>query len=221
MKTSHKSNLRAAGLLVLPGLTLLLVAQQINSLSIAGKTGSARVVHVSGRNYVELEGLARLVNGSISFHGDQIVLTLAGSGAEIPASAPDPGGFSKDFVTAGIEVMAELREWRAALQNSIVSGVPISANWIAPLRSKAQQALGVASVSATTAADRNALPFLTGQFNNVGALSDKYLQMTLSMSYIDPRSLDNDPLDRRITACSRSLASMATANQFVDDGSCR
>jgi hypothetical protein len=53
------------------------------------------------------------------------------------------------------------------------------------------------------------------------ALTDKYLQMTKSMTYIDPNSLDNDPLDQKLRACGHSLASMATANQFVDDGSCQ
>jgi hypothetical protein len=41
------------------------------------------------------------------------------------------------------------------------------------------------------------------------------------MTYIDPDSLDNDPLDQKIRACGPLLASMATANQFIDDGSCQ
>jgi hypothetical protein len=41
------------------------------------------------------------------------------------------------------------------------------------------------------------------------------------MTYIDPDSLKSDSLDQKIVTCARSLASMATANQFVDDGSCQ
>jgi hypothetical protein len=52
-------------------------------------------------------------------------------------------------------------------------------------------------------------------------LSDKYLQMAKSMTYIEPNSLESDPLDQKIRTCAHSLASMATANQFVDDGSCQ
>jgi hypothetical protein len=55
----------------------------------------------------------------------------------------------------------------------------------------------------------------------MSALSDKYFQMSASMTYIDPSSLDSDPLNQKISTCARSLASMATANQFVDDGSCQ
>jgi hypothetical protein len=65
------------------------------------------------------------------------------------------------------------------------------------------------------------MPFLTSEFNNMRALTDKYLQMTKSMTYIDPNFLDTDPLDQKIRTCARSLASMATANQFIDDGSCQ
>jgi len=51
-------------------------------------------------------------------------------------------------------------------------------------------------------------------------LKDKYLQLTASRTYIAPNSLDIDPLDQKIRTCAHSLASMATTNQFVDDGSC-
>ena len=67
----------------------------------------------------------------------------------------------------------------------------------------------------------SAMPFLTNEFSNMRALTDKYLQMTKSMTYIDPNSLDNDPLDQKIRSCAHSLPSKATANQFIDDGSCQ
>ena len=73
---------------------------------------------------------------------------------------------------------------------------------------------------ATTASDQNAAPFLKAQFDKLSSLSDKYLGMAASLSFIDRNSLNNDSLDRSIMACNRSLSSMATANQFVDDGTC-
>lgn len=219
MKAVRKRNLRVATFLVLWGSALPLTAQHSDSLSVAGQTGSARVVQVNGHNYVEVEGIARLTNSSINFVGNQIIITLPGADANLPA--PAPAGFSRDFVTAGIEAMAEQREWRAALKNAIERRYPLAENWLSALRAKAQQALTIASVSATTAADKNALPFLTNQFNNMSTLSDKYLKMSVSLTYIDPKAIDKDALDRKIAACAHSLASMATTNQFVDDGSCR
>jgi hypothetical protein len=209
---------------VASGLTVLavsLLAQSTNSLVIAGQSGSAKVIQLSGRNYVAVEDLGRLVNGSISFNGNQIVLTLPGSSQDNSAPAATPTGFSKDFVTAGIEAMSQVREWRAALRNAIQRGYPLSEDWLSAYRNQAQQAVRLAAVAASTPADKSAMPFLTNEFSNMRALTDKYLQMTKSMTYIDPNSLDNDPLDQKIRACAHSLASMATANQFIDDGSCQ
>jgi hypothetical protein len=208
-----------AALLILSALALSLAAQQSNSLIIAGQRGSAKVIQVDGRNYVEVEGFARLTNSSISFNGNQIVMTL--SGAAAPAPAAPATGFSKDFVIAGIEAMALIREWHAALRNAIERSYPLGEDWLATYRAQALTALRLASVAVNTTPDQNALPFLTNEFNNMVKLSDKYLQMAKSVTYIRPDSLDTDPLDQKIRTCAHALASMATADQFVDDGSCQ
>jgi len=218
--------LALAALLLLPVLALYLAAQQSKSLTVAGQSGSAKVIQVDGLNYVEVEGLARLTNSSVSFNGTQIVLTPPGSTADasIPsASTPSApaAGFSKDFVTAGVEAMAQMREWHAALKNAIERGYPLAEEWLTAHRAESQQALRLASVAVNTTADKNTLPFLTSEFNNMRQMSDKYLAMTKSMTYIAPDSLGKDPLEQKIVTCGRSLASMVTANQFVDDGSCQ
>jgi hypothetical protein len=208
-------------LLILLAVALSLAAQQSNSLIIAGQPGSAKVIQFDGRNYVDVEGLARLTNSSIGFDGNQIVLTLAGATTGGPTPAAPTAGFSKDFVNAGIEAMAQIREWRAALKTAIDNSYPITENWLAANRAQAQQSLRVASVAVNTTSDKNVLPFLTNEFNNMRKLSDKYLQIATARTYIPPGSLDGDPLDQKIRACGHSLASMATTNQFVDDGSCQ
>jgi hypothetical protein len=206
---------------ILPALALSFAGQQSNSLIIAGQPGSAKVIQVDGRDYVEVESLAHLTKSSISFDRNQIVLTLPGSTADSPAPAMSPTGFSKDFVTAGIEAMAQMREWHAALKSAIDRGYPLAEDWLTANRAQAQQALRLASLAANTIGDKNTLPFLSNEFSNMRQLSDKYLQMSSSRTYIASGSLDTDPLDQKIRACGRSLASMATANQFVDDGSCQ
>jgi hypothetical protein len=210
-----------AALLILPALALSLAAQQSNSLIIAGQPGSAKVTQVDGRNYVEVEGLARLTNSSISFNENKIVLTLSGAAADAPTPAAPATGFSKDFVIAGIEAMALIREWHAALRNAIERSYPLGEDWLAAYRAQALTDLRLTSVAVNTTTDKNALPFLTNEFNNMVKLSDKYLQMAKSVTYIAPDSLGTDPLDRKIRTCAHSLASMATANEFVDDGSCQ
>src|SRR5690242_15584902 len=70
--------------LVLAGVVVPLAAEQSNSLSITGHTGSAKIVQVEGHDFVEVEGLARLINASVRFTGNQIVITLPGGGDTPP-----------------------------------------------------------------------------------------------------------------------------------------
>lgn len=222
MRMQSIKNYRAlAALLMVPAMALSLAAQRSNSLIIPGQEGSAKVIRVGGHNYVDVEGLARLTNGSISFNGNQIILNLPGAGPDTSTQAAPDTGFSKEFVSAAIEAMAQLREWHAALRNAIERYYPITDDWIAAERAQAERAVRLATVTASTTADKNAAPFLTNEFNNMGALSDKYLQIAASRTYIRTDALGSDELDQRIRACARSLATMATTNQFTDDGSCQ
>jgi hypothetical protein len=207
-------------------LAIAVAAQQTNSLAIAGLPGSASVTQVNGHNYVEVEGLARMTGAALSFNGNQIVMNMPVSGAatQQPAAQappPPPPGFSKGFVAAGIEAMSQVREWHAALKNAIQGGYPLRADWLNALKAQAQQSLRLAGLAVSTDSDRNVMPFLTNEFNNMSQLSDKYVQKTVSMSYFGRDALANDPIDQKIMTCAHSLASMATTNQFVDDGSCQ
>jgi hypothetical protein len=114
-----------------------------------------------------------------------------------------------------------VREWHAALRNAIERGYPLSAEWLDGFRRNSQESLRLAGVAATTDMDRKALPLLTNEFNNMGALSDKYMQMTKSMNYIAPNALSSDPLEQKLVACGRSLSGMVSSNQFADDGACQ
>jgi len=210
-----------AALLILPAMALSLAAQRTNSLIIPGQPGSAKVMRIAGHNYVDVEGLARLANGSISFNGNQIVLALPGASADASTSAASDTGFSKEFVTAAIEATAQMREWHAALRNAIQRNYPISEDWLTVERARAEPAVRLASVAASATADKKTAPFLTNEFNYMRDLSDKYLQIAASRTYIPTDALESDQLDQKIRACGRSLATMATTNQLVDDGSCQ
>ncbi len=211
-----------AALLTLPVLALTLTAQQSNSLAVSGQQGEARVIQVQGHNYVEVEGLARITNGSISFNGNRILLTIPGFPGNAPAAASAPApGFSKGFLTAGIEAMARDREWHSVLNNAIERGFPLSDDWLEAYQAQAQQALRLASVASNTDSDKSAYQLLVNEFNNMKNLSDKYVQIGKSMNYMAPDSLQSDPLNQRILACAHSLASMVTSEQIIDDGSCQ
>ena len=182
------------------------------------------MAEIGGRSYVEIEALARLANGSLSFAGSQIVLTLPS--AVVPATSAKNSdsdqstpGFSKDFLKAAIEEMTVIREWRSALINAIRHVYPVT-DWVGTFNAEAQKNLRLVSLATSTESDRKAMQLLTNELNNMKKLSDKFVEATKSRTYIAPEALENDPLDRRILSCAHSLAAMASNNQFMDDGSC-
>ena len=190
--------------------------QQTRTLVIDGHPGQIPLIEEEGKSCVEIEALARLTNGSLSFGGNQITLTLHG----VPASREGSQGFSKDFLSAGIEAMSEIREWRSALQTAVQYGFPSSEGWVNPYSGAATSSVRQASVAASTESDRNAAQLISRELDHMQQLSDKMVSARKKMAYIAPDALANDPLDRKILNCTHSLAAMAASGQFHDDGSC-
>jgi hypothetical protein len=194
-------------------------SQPGGTLSVKGHTGTAPLVQMNGRSYVDLEALTRLMEGSLAYKQDQVVLTVPSSAAEAPA-AEAKEGFSKPFVKAGIEQMAVIREWRIEIVNAVQNNYPISEDWVSAQRRLAERNLKLASAAASTDDDRSGVTMLTAEFNNMQKLSDRFLKKRRQATYIPPKSLNNDPLDQQILACSKSMAAMAANNAFVDDANC-
>src|SRR4029077_1320211 len=92
--------------LIIPAFFLAQAAQKSRTLVINGHPGEVAVMERDSHAYVEIEALARLTNGSLSFNGNQIMLTLLAPDTPAPATTPPPAGFTKDFIRAGIEEMA-------------------------------------------------------------------------------------------------------------------
>ncbi len=123
-------------------------------------------------------------------------------------------------MSAAIEEAATLREWHAALASAIQNGYPFSAGMFAAYRAQSQTKLRLVSVASSTDSDRSAYALLNTLFQNMGALTDRYLAKRANLTYISPDSLDNDSLNQRIVACGHSLSAVAASGQFYDDGSC-
>jgi hypothetical protein len=213
--------------LIVPGLAFSQTVQQNRTLVVNGQSGQVAVMQINGRSFVDLEALAQLANGSLGFRGDQITLTLP-CAASTPAATPSTrqpadSAFSKNFMTAGIEEMAIIREWRSAQANAIQNGYPVTPNWVATYHDRATAALRLASVAASTDSDQQALQLLTNELDNMQKWSNKILQARKDMDaakYMSPDWLNNDPLFQKILNCAHSLASMASSGQFEDDGTC-
>jgi hypothetical protein len=202
-------------ILLLP--LLVLVAQQTSALLIEGPQGQTRVIQVQGKDYVEVDEFARITGGSLRFVGNRIMLSLPGS--DTPAQPAT--GLSKPFLAGGIETMREILEWHAALKNAIERGYPLSDAWFGNYRRQIRSSLAQTQAAVSTDLDQKAFPLLTNEFNTMNALTDKYMKITVSRDYLAPNSLNSDPLNQKLLTCWQSLASMASSNQFVDDGSCQ
>jgi hypothetical protein len=212
----------AAGLVAVPGMVLSQGVEDSRTLVIEGQAGQAPVMRLRGKSYVELEALARLSHGSLSFNGNQVTLTLPGSAANTATTATgEKSDFSKEFLRAGIEEMTMVREWRIVLTNAVQNGIPIGDDWMAIYREPALRNLRLAAVAASTDPDRSAYQLLSNEFDNMKKLSDRFVAAHTAQTYMPPDSLKGDPLDQQILNCARSLAAMAAGGKFVDDGACR
>jgi hypothetical protein len=83
-RNAVRTSVTLVAILLLP--LLGLVAQETSSLLIEGPQGQTRVIQVQGKNYVEVEQLARITGGSLPFVGNQIILTLPGRGHRMRCS---------------------------------------------------------------------------------------------------------------------------------------
>src|SRR5574341_15832 len=211
-------------LLAVPALALSQGVQRDWTLMVSGQSGEAPVIQVNGRSYVDVEALARLTNGSLSFQGKQITLTLPSpAGGPAPDSSPSQPAtteFSTDFMKAAIEEMSVIREWRSALVNAVQNGYPLTDDLVAGYQAQAAKNLRLASVAASTDSDRNTYQLIGNELGKMQALSNKLLAARKSLNYISRDALKDDSLDQEILSCARNLATIAASGKFQDDGSC-
>ena len=216
--------------LVLSGIALAQANPESRTLVVNGKSGAASVVQFSHRTYIDLESLARIANGSFGFQGNTITLTLPDSTANMaaaPAPADQPpskNGLSQAFMMAGIESIAQMREWASAMAYAIQNGYGVTDAWANDYREKAASSLRQAGAAAATESDRSALQLLTNELDSVGTWSNKLVEAKKAMDTAkystSPNALRDEPLSQKIIQCGRFLSRMLGSAQFADDASC-
>ena len=196
--------------------------ERLQTLVVSGHAGSVPVTQMNGKNYVEVEALAQVANGTLSFNGNQITLTLSTASGNAAAASPEPNnkGFSKEFLRAGIEAMSTLREWHSVLASAIENQYPFTLAGLASYQGPAMKNLRLAQVAATTEADQNGSRSIASAYQKMKQLSDKYIAQRAEATSIPPDALKDDSLDQTLIACGKSLGAMAASGQFVDDGTC-
>ena len=212
-----------------PGTALAQANHQSRTLVVNGQAGQADVIKIDGRSYVDMEALARITNGSLRFKESRILLNLPASTASVSTVAPPPTpvddfGLSRNFMKAGIEAIAGMREWASPLAYAIQNGYNVTDSWVATYREQASHNISLASAAATTEADRNALQLLNNEFQAVLQWSNKLIEAKKSMDTgkyaLSPNALRDEPLSQKIITCGHFLASMFGSGSFQDDASC-
>ena len=234
MKQHSRSILLLIFAAVLSGATFGQTQQQ-RKVVVNGQTGEADVIDQNGRLFVDVSALASIGKGSVSFGGPGIVLTLpAGASGQATASSAGPpaataqpansSALSLEFMKAGIEEIARLREWATTLASAIRGGYGVTDDWVNGYRDQASQSLQLAEAAASTDGDRDAVQLLHRVFNLVQQWSDQLVAAKKSMDTAkyttSPNALREDPLSQKLIACGHFVTQMLGSATFQDDASC-
>ena len=218
---------------VLSGVALGQSKQQPRNVMVNGQSGKAEVIDQNGRLFVDVLALATIGKGSVSFSGPGIVLEFPAvasgaiaAGAE-PAAASRPlnsSALSQEFMKAGIEEIARLREWATTLASAIRGGYGVTDEWVNGYRDQASQSLQLANTAALTDGDRNAAQLLSSAFDLVQQWSDQLVAAKKSMDTAkyttSPNALREDPLSQKLITCGHFVTQMLGSGAFRDDPSC-
>jgi hypothetical protein len=190
-------------------------------LIVNGKTVDAAVVQVESRSYVDIEGLAQAICGSVTFEPNQIELTIPGP--PLPAAPESAEVMSKEFQRIAVFTLAEMREWRGAIGTVITSGIPVVGTWSEDYHNRVEGDLMQADLAASAEPDRQALRLVQNESTLLTNWADDVLTERKALNAarnIDPNSLQNDQSLAKITKCAQFLSSMIVSGTFSDDLSC-
>ncbi len=203
--------------------------RQREALSVEGYPGQATVIQFRGREFVDVQDLARITRGSVSFEKDRIVLRLAPGGTSYSAHDDDAQSrFSPGFTRAAIQAMASIREWGGMLQVIVQNGYPVgkaaAGNTIRAYEGRAADGIALAAAAASTDSDHRGLDLLRNEFNNLQRWADNFIEARNSLKAADLSTsedvLKNDEAAQKIIHCGQFLAQMLPGGTFQDDGSC-
>jgi hypothetical protein len=220
-------------------------------LVVNGKSAGPAVRQIDGRSYVDIETLAQVTNGVVTIERHRIVLTIPASDSDAtaspapasaspadaspvvpapadaaPASAPPaqpPQGLSRDFASAAIAALAEMREMRGAIRAMITYGLAFSDTWAQDDQGRVMTGLRQAEVAATTEDDQHALQLLENEAGKLTSWADSVFaarQVLNGAATVDPNALQNDPALAKIRSCGQFLNAMLVSGSFADDSSC-
>jgi len=198
------------------------------SLSVNGHVGDAIVYQIDGKSYVDIESLVRIANGSMSFKGEQITLSLPAAVSSHPEPESTHAGSSRlssEFMNSSVQTLAVIKEWTNTLSHTVQRGVPGDGSRFVAFHDRADHALRLTQVAATSDSDQEALHLLTNHFHTVSAWSDKLVgerkKMDTAKYSISEDAFKKDETYQKIVACNKFLSKMLPHGTFHNDSSCR
>jgi hypothetical protein len=213
----------------------ILLAQNVpdRPLIVNGKS-AGMAVQMGTHAFVDVETVAQVTNGSVTFEPDRIVLSIPTQGSSAasnqapgaslaPLPPAPPPGLSRNFASQAIALLAEMREWRGAVGTILTYGVPVVGTWPQDYHDRVEADLERVGLTAATAADQDAMQLLRNEFSNLERWADDVVKTRESLNAtntVRPEAMQNDPLLAKISDCGRFLNSMLVSGQFSDDQSC-
>ncbi len=214
-------------LLVVTRITAAQTSQKKQTLVVNGHAGEAIVYQIDGKAFIELETLVRIANGSMSFRGDQIILSFpAADSSQQPSSGNSltPTGMTGDFKRAAIDHLGDIKEWINVIVYALKNGVPGDGSRLVVLHDRAAESLRQAQVSIGSDPGQSAFQLLQNNFKNLSNWSDKLIRERRSLDTgkysMSPDAMNNDPTYQKISNCTKFLGNMIPSGQFSDDSSC-
>ena len=200
----------------------------MTALLVQGCNMEAGAVQVQSRTLVDVQDLARLTNGSLSFEKDRIILTLPRCDASKAAEETSKSHFSGAFIKAGIEATASIREWGGMLMITVQNGYPVgntmAGNTIMAYQGRAADSIALASAAASTDSDTRGLELLRNEFNNVQAWADTFIKarnfLDATNLTVSENAVKNDPEIQKLIGCGQFLAQMFADGSFRDEAAC-
>ena len=210
--------------------SILLLAQQTapakKALVVNGRTVPDAVIQINGHYYADIDAIAEATQGALRILPERVELTLPGEAAHLPPpQAPQPQAkerITREFARAALNHLSQMREWKDAVIGMIKSGKPAESK-LDEFRDRAVESLRVASISASTNSDQNALQLLRNEFAYMQQWDTSAMAANRAMSgeqAVNPEFPERDSMVNRITGCHSFLNSMIVSGVFSDSQLC-
>lgn len=132
---------------------------------------------------------------------------------------------SERFVVSALRSASTLRDWQNHLSITIQNGYPPSDYWIGSDRDRAADALRLASLAASTEADREVLQQLSAQYATMEAWSteclDAYKNLRMARYYMSSAALQNDETFQHSAQCTQTLLAVLSKGEVTEQPMCR